>query len=53
MSEIPEVLQVEAKARRAYESDPLRVIGAGSWDQLPEHMRAIWRAHVTGNLPPR
>lgn len=44
---------LDERARRAYEADPLRVVGAGPWDDLPEVMRAIWRAHVAGNLPPR
>lgn len=39
----------DAEARAAYE----RHTGKSDWGALPEYMRAIWRAHVAGTLPPR
>lgn len=40
---------VESLARAACEAR----YGAGSYDNLPEYMRNIWRAHVTTGVPSR
>lgn len=40
---------LDMRAMQAYE----RQEKGQRWGDLPEPMKAIWRAYVTGNLPPR
>jgi hypothetical protein len=41
---------IETRARAAYEREwP----DHDRWEDLPEILRGIWRAHVTTGLPPR